>query len=73
MTTETQKTDDKRLFDIHAAVRYLKSIGADAATPWFVRCLITNGKIPFERIGRKHYVSRESLDLFLVKNERRAR
>ncbi len=67
--SETQK----RLFDIAAAVEYLRSIGAGAASSWFVRQLIASGEIPHIRIGKKFYISREALDGWLAKHERRSK
>jgi hypothetical protein len=67
------KAVEPRLLDIDGAVKYLKSVGADSATPWWVRNLMSSGRIPFERIGRKHYVSKVTLDGFLAKAERKAR
>jgi len=64
--------DGPRLFDIGAAVNYLREIGATAATKNFVRGLIATGQINHIRIGRKYYVSREALDTWIVKRQRRA-
>jgi excisionase family DNA binding protein len=66
-------TTAQRLFDIPGAVEYLRSIGAGAASPWFVRSLISRGELPHLRIGKKFYVSREALDTWISKHERRAR
>lgn len=62
----------QRLFDIVAAVEYLRSIGATAATKNFVRGLISTGQIPFEKIGKKFYVSREAIDGWITTHQRRA-
>ena len=63
----------QRLFDIGGAVDYLRSIGAGAASPWFIRQIISRGELPHLRIGKKFYVSREALDGWISKRERRAR
>jgi excisionase family DNA binding protein len=60
-----------RLFDIVAAVAYLRAIGADAATKNFVRGLIATGQIAHVRVGKKFYVSREGLDAWISKRQRR--
>jgi len=65
--------DGRRLFDIEAAVQYLRSVGATAATKNFVRGLIASGQIAHLRVSKKFYVSRESLDAWITKHERRAR
>lgn len=65
--------DAKRLFDVNDAVGYLRSIGATAATKNFVRGLICSGQIAHARIGKKFYVSRESLDAWILKAQRRVR
>jgi len=65
-------TDGRRLFDIGAAVEYLRAIGADGATKNFVRGLIAKGQIAHEKIGKKFYVSREGLDGWITKHMRRA-
>jgi excisionase family DNA binding protein len=65
-------TDGRRLFDILAAVDYLRSIGADGATKNFVRGLIASGAVPHVRIGKKFYIDRESLHGWILKHQRRA-
>jgi hypothetical protein len=65
--------DSQSLFDILATVAYLKSIGASAATPNFVRTLISSAQVPHVRIGKKFYLSKTALDHWLVTRERRAR
>ncbi len=75
--TETQSTPamgkDQRLYDIAGAVEYLRNIGATAATPNFMRGIIGRGEVPHLKIGKKFFVSRESLDSWLQKHERRSR
>ncbi len=65
--------EQPRLFDIVAAVEYLRAIGAGSATKHFVRGLIASGRVPHLRIGKKFFVSRGSLDRWLELHERRAR
>jgi hypothetical protein len=67
-TVETPK-----YFNIADAAAYLKSIGIDAATPWYVASLIRRGKLPRTRAGRKFYVSKTALNGLLAKNELRVR
>ena len=66
-------SDPQRLFDIPAATEYLRSIGASAATRSFVRTLINTGQITHMKISKKFYVSREALDGWIARAERRVR
>ena len=66
-----QISQELRLFDIEAAVAYLRGLGADGATTNFVRTLIASGALPHVRMGKKFYVSRESLDRWIGNHERR--
>jgi excisionase family DNA binding protein len=68
--TPTQPTE-QRLFDISAAVAYLRGLGATAATPNLVRTLIASGSLPHLRLGKKFYVSKAAIDLWLSRSERR--
>lgn len=61
----------QQLFDIHAAVLFLRSIGAIGATENFVRGLINSGQIPHIRIGKKFYVGKHAIETWLTKHERR--
>jgi excisionase family DNA binding protein len=47
------------LLDIHGAARAL------SATPWAVRSLLWDGKIPYVKIGRKHLISPDDLREFI--------
>jgi hypothetical protein len=71
--TATAAAPERRLYDVHAAAQYLVSIGAVGTTVHFVRGLIGRGDIPHLKIGKAFFVSRESLDVWLQKNERRSR
>ena len=61
MTTTTDN-GPRRLFDIPSAAAYLISIGATAATPTFIRTLISRGEIPHVKISKRFFVSRDALD-----------
>ena len=63
----------KLFFDIDGSVAYLKQIGCDAATPWFVRSLIARGQVGHVKIGKKFYLHRAALDAWLLKAERRSK
>jgi hypothetical protein len=69
--TQAVSTQGRRLFDIHAAVAYLHALGAEGATVTFVRSLINRAEVPHLRIGKKFYVSKEGLDLWIQRHERR--
>jgi hypothetical protein len=72
MTTDPT-ANGRRLFDIAGAVEYLHGIGASAATPNFVRAIIGRGEVAHLKIGKKFFVSREALDAWIQKHERRSR
>lgn len=65
--------EPRRLFDIPSAVEYLRAIGAAAVTANFVRHLINSAEIPHLRMGKRFYVSRESLDAWIAAHDRRGR
>jgi excisionase family DNA binding protein len=73
MTNVTQNQFPQKLFDFVASVAYLHSLGATAATVSFVRGLVASGQITHLRIGKKFYVSRESLDGWIANRQRRMR
>jgi excisionase family DNA binding protein len=54
------------LLDIHGAARAL------SATPWAVRSLLWDGKIPYVKIGRKFLVSPTDLQAFIAREKGRA-
>lgn len=62
-----------QLFDIHAAAKYLHSIGATAATEKFIRSLISSGQLPHVRIGKAFYVSKTAVDAWLARAEKSVR
>lgn len=64
---------ERRLFDVQSGAAYLRQIGATAATVSFVRGLITSGQVAHVRIGKKFYVTREALDGWIGRHERKSR
>jgi len=62
---------DPRLFDIDDAVKYFREIGAAGVTRNFVRELIASGGIPHLKLSRKYYVTKNSIDEWLIRHERR--
>lgn len=62
---------DHRLFDIHAAAKYLQSIGATGVTHSTIRRLLNSGDLPCLKIGKRFYLSKAALDSWLLKHERR--
>lgn len=71
MIETINKETQRRLFDITAAVAYLRELGAEGTTVNFVRALIASGQVPHLRMGRKFYVTREALDRWIQNHERR--
>jgi excisionase family DNA binding protein len=53
------------LLTVHEAARYL------GATAWAIRRLIWSGNLPYTQVGKRFNVSREALDEWRKKNERR--
>lgn len=51
------------LLDIHGAARAL------SATPWAVRSLLWDGKIPFIKIGRRHLIDPADLRAFVAREK----
>lgn len=72
-TPPTAAPADRRLFDVHAAAEYLVSIGAVGTGVHAIRGLIARGEVPHVRLGKKFFVTREALDTWITRNERRAR
>jgi hypothetical protein len=67
----TRPAEGRRLFDIQAAVLYLRGLGAESVTMNFVRALVNSGQVPHLRMGKKFYLTRESLDRWISNHERR--
>jgi hypothetical protein len=63
----------QQLFDVEASAQHLRDRGAHAATVYLVRTLISTGRVPHIRVGRRLYVTRASWDAWLAKSERRRR
>ena len=57
--------DTKKVLDIEAAAEYLVALGFTGATTWTIRGLIANGELRATKLVRKHFVSREDLDLYV--------
>ena len=51
------------LLDIHGAARAL------SATPWAVRSLLWDNKIPFVKIGRKHLIDPADLRAYIAREK----
>lgn len=68
---ETAPLDRCRLFDLRAAVAYLRSIGASSATMNFIRGIVASGEVPHVRVGKKYLVLRSSLDRWIETHQRR--
>ena len=64
---------EQQLFDVKDAPGYLRGLGAKSCTVNFIRTLIASGEIPHLRIGKKFYVSKKALDIWIATRERRPR
>jgi hypothetical protein len=69
----TAELGNQQLFDVRSAAGYLQALGASAATVNFIRTIVASGEVPHIRIGKKFYVSRQSLDGWVTRHERRSR
>jgi hypothetical protein len=58
-----------QLFDVKAACDHLKSIGVSAATVSSTRTIFA--QVPHIRIGKRFYVSKESLERWIDQRQRR--
>ena len=72
VAAETRTEAVMQLFDIPDGARYLQQLGAKAATRNFVRNLINTGQVAHLRIGKKFYLTRDALDTWILKQQRRA-
>lgn len=68
MNAETQ-----RLYDLKDTALYLQSLGAKSVTISFVRELVNSGAIAHLRIGKKFFVTRNAIDAWITRAERRTR
>ena len=64
---------EPRLFTVEGAAAYLQSIGAAGVTVWTVRSIMASGQVPLIHIGRRLYVSKNALDDWISKHERRVK
>lgn len=66
-------SESQRLYDLKDAVVYLQSIGAKGVTIGFVRELVNSGTITHLKIGKKFFVTRNAIDAWITKAEKRVR
>jgi len=69
--TTNDEIKPRKLFDIIGIVCYLNSLGGNGVTVSFVRTLLNSGQIPRLKIGRRFYATRESLDQWLERSQKR--
>jgi excisionase family DNA binding protein len=63
VSTSAVPPTETLLLDIHGAARAL------SATPWAVRSLIWDGKIPFLKIGRRFLVDPADLRAYIAREK----
>ena len=63
MPTTSHSMFTKRLYSIKELV---KEIGA---TEWFWRSQIWDGKLPFVQVGKKMFVDRKDIEMFIQKHK----
>jgi excisionase family DNA binding protein len=66
-------SETPRIFDLLAAVAYVQSLGANGVTIHTIRLEIASGRIAHTKLGKKFYVSKQALDNWITRAERRAR
>jgi excisionase family DNA binding protein len=71
MPAETIKETPRRLFAIQAAVEYLRELGAESVSVNFVRNLINRAEVPHIRMGKRFYITRQALDNWIERHERK--
>jgi excisionase family DNA binding protein len=64
---------EQRLYDLKDTALYLQSLGAKSVTISFVRELVNSGTIAHLRIGKKFFVTRNAIDGWLARVEKRIR
>jgi hypothetical protein len=64
-------TEQPRIFDLPAAVAYVRSLSATGVTIHTIRSEIAAGRIPRTKLGKKFYVSKVALDNWILRAERR--
>jgi hypothetical protein len=62
-----------RVFDLAAAVTYVRSLGATGVTIHTIRSEINAGRIACTKLGKKFYVSKTALNAWILRAERRVR
>ena len=62
---------NQRLLDRYDAQTYMRQLGISGVSPRIFFTLIANGEIPRVRVGRKYFITREALDGWIARNERR--
>jgi excisionase family DNA binding protein len=66
-------SEQPHVFDLAAAVVYVRGLGATGVTIHTIRSEIAAGRIPRIRIGKKFYLSKTALDAWISQAERRAK
>lgn len=65
-------TESPRLYDLPAAVEYVRGIGGTGVTIHTLRSEIAAGRLPKTKLGKRFYVSKAALDNWILRAERRA-
>jgi hypothetical protein len=60
-----------RVFDLLAAVEYVRGLGATGVTISTIRGEIASGRIPHMKLGKNFYVAKIALDAWITRAERR--
>jgi hypothetical protein len=66
-------SEQPRIFDLPAAMAYANSLGATGVTIHTLRGEIAAGRLPRLRLGKRFYLSKATLDAWILRSERRIR
>lgn len=64
-------TPTPRLYDLTAAVEYVRGLGATGVSICTLRSAISSGRLERVKLGKRFYVSQKALDAWILKAERR--
>jgi len=67
------RSTESTLLDVESATTFLREKGALSASVTFVRMLLKRKQLVYRRIGKRHYIQRESLERWLSESDGRGR
>jgi excisionase family DNA binding protein len=67
----SEEKNERKLFDIESCAAYLREIGGTGITAKTVYGLIASGKLKKEKIGKRYFIPKASIDKWLDRHDRR--